>query len=276
MGPLARRTSLISLLLSFCALCAVGQDQVRGTAWTIGRRSTDTRGVSQWMLKPLWDDNLLSFPFERDDSPAEYDVGPLSNDGSYTNASVDGTWSPTFGGCRIFDGVDDYIETTGLFMNGLADYTLSVWAKPDDTNTYQAMAGWNENGAPEDENIAVVYVSAGSWGATDERENVIDGVADPAAALLGSWSHIAYTVVQNGNLTLYVNGVQVAQSGGVANVPVNQAVNLYIGGRSVDAGPLSFFNGALDDPQAYGRALASNEVYSLYLAGSTNGPRGVH
>jgi len=254
-----RLIGTVLLLTTLAASTVLASDvYVYGKAQTIRRDSNEKQPETLETNASLW------MTFEEDDGTNFYCYTTNACDGLATNASTAPAWSSDANGSMECDGVDDYIETSGLFMDGLADYTLAAWVNLDDTNTFQSIAGWNENGSGVDENIVLLYVTAGSWAAVDERENTIVAVIDPSGAALSAWSHVAYTAVQNGNITLYVNGIEVAQSAGVGNVVVNQDVNLYLCGRNVDGTAGSFVNGTIGEERLYIRALASNEVWTIW------------
>ncbi|MDR3457835.1 MAG: hypothetical protein P4N60_10350 [Verrucomicrobiae bacterium] len=89
-----------------------------------------------------------------------------------------------------------------------------------------------------------------------------------------TWYHVAVTY-DGALLKLYVNGAvdgQVAVTGPI----VTGSEPVRLGGGAPGGCPPYFFDGLLDEPAIYNRALASNEIAAIYLAGSAgkcnNGP----
>src|SRR5262249_11276769 len=79
----------------------------------------------------------------------------------------------------------------------------------------------------------------------------------------GVWYHVAETY-DGTTLTLYING----QSEGTAvpGFPPDYGTQpVYVGGVPPYA---AYLAGIIDEPSIYTRALASNEVYAIYSAGS--------
>ncbi len=95
------------------------------------------------------------------------------------------------------------------------------------------------------------------WDAGSYSDQSFGGYTFPTA----QWLHVTWTISAGGQATLYVNGVQVAQtSAGVPGALVDQS--------SIDVGAADGFQwplkGRLNDVLLYNRALAGAEVASLY------------
>lgn len=80
------------------------------------------------------------------------------------------------------------------------------------------------------------------------------------------WWHLGITHQDTGGgtgtATLYVDGLQVAQTTGLAN-PANDAVNCGLGARQSDG----WFIGQLADARVYNQALSANQMKALQLHG---------
>ena len=70
----------------------------------------------------------------------------------------------------------------------------------------------------------------------------------------------------SGNMTIYLNGAQVAQQN-IGSVTPQPSYDLYLGLRP--NGSQTRFYGALDDISLYNRALTSIEVENIYAAGQS-------
>jgi MSHA biogenesis protein MshQ len=82
------------------------------------------------------------------------------------------------------------------------------------------------------------------------------------AVSLGQWSHVA--LVYNGtNRTFYVNGV----FAGSGNAPKIASVNDTSTIGNVVPNDDASFNGEIDEVSVYNRALSSDEIAAIYLAG---------
>ena len=96
------------------------------------------------------------------------------------------------------------------------------------------------------------------------RFSIINGGAEQQlnapALTVGQWSHVAVTLSASG-ASMYVNGVQVAQSNAVTISPLNIKPVLNYIGRSQSTYPL--FNGFIDDFRIYNYALSANEIAQI-------------
>ena len=88
-----------------------------------------------------------------------------------------------------------------------------------------------------------------------------------AAGLLrrNVWQHIAITYDSKGIATIYCNGAMAARND-VGVFSPQMAYELYLGAHH--PGGSEFYRGALDEVSLYNRALSSDEIASIYLAGS--------
>ncbi len=126
---------------------------------------------------------------------------------------------------------------TGVaMMSGVSTSGRHIWNVQ--TNTTQPMFGTNKQG------------SAWNW-------------AYGTAFTLNKWEHYVGTY-SNGNMVLYINGVQVVTQTNTYTTATSSANPLYIGrGLSATAG---FFNGDIDDVGIWNRVLTAAEISNLYLS----------
>ena len=155
-----------------------------------------------------------------------------------------------------FDGSNDYIKysddaTLGR-MDGATDYTIEAWVYPIDGSVAEydrvldryysfniQMYDQDNNGKVEDWYFVAIDGSG--------NKHFFNTQGD-ATLTLDAWNHIA--VICNstaGTLKLYVNGLDVTQSGGYSDYQLrssHSSDNLYIGSHGTSA---SFLGGYLDE-----------------------------
>jgi len=89
--------------------------------------------------------------------------------------------------------------------------------------------------------------------------------ANSSAIVPGLWYHVAFTYDES-TMKLYLNGIPVATSVIGAHAVAVSTNNLHIGGVD-DNNPVGF-NGLIDEPAVYNRALSDAEIAAIYNAGS--------
>lgn len=161
----------------------------------------------------------------------------ISNDGSGTNERIRSTAS-TFG--------------TG------SELSTSIWLRTSNTQDRSifsyAVSSGNNNAFLlfRPDNLQVYLQSA---------INVGGNVAD------GEWHHVVVTFVDNGQLTVYIDGVQTHQSTqSTRSVAPGGTLVLFQEQDSVDGGfaPSQEWLGELDEVATWDRILTANEVENLY------------
>lgn len=181
------------------------------------------------------------------------------------------------GQCFGFDGSVNAYVTAGTAGNlGTSDFTVEFWLQTTGTNIMAVMEKWQECDAC----VAGWAIRVGRNGAGN-YPGVIGfeifgppGCSDYAGLGTtvndGQWHHVA--LVRSGvNASMYVDAVMVTNVTMPSVINVNNTATTQMG-RSICAccdGTQSF-NGKLDEVAIYSRALSSNEVASIFSAG-TNG-----
>jgi hypothetical protein len=92
-------------------------------------------------------------------------------------------------------------------------------------------------------------------------------VASMPQLLDGSFHHVAATWDRSA-FTLYVDGLLVGtkpSQGGTLNP--TSSVAFQLGGELTSIGTPFYFNGSIDEPAIYGRALSGSEIAAIYNAG---------
>jgi hypothetical protein len=166
-----------------------------------------------------------------------------------------------------FDGSDDYLEapnapdlnpTTGItleawvYQAGGASDNVPIFSKDDISSARQYLLTLPGNGKFRPHiwttGSGLVYFN----GSTTVQ--------------LGAWYHVAMTY--NGtNLILYVNGSQDGSATASGTI-VTGSDPLRIGGSYSGGWGNYKFNGLIDEPTIYNRALSASEISAIYVAGT--------
>ena len=167
--------------------------------------------------------------------------------------TVTGDTSLTFGkdnssnSAYYFDGNGDYLEYV-TNIPSFDNYTISLWAKPASSGTYEAMFSSydnSNNGFQIDLNGNNFHIRKSSGG------NIVLSTAQ-----LEVWTFIAFTY-DGTNSIGYINSVSDNESSGGTT-----EFNRFRIGRN--RGGSTYFSGAIDELRIYNRALTASEIASLY------------
>ena len=153
-------------------------------------------------------------------------------------------------------------------LNPAGDFTISAWVRADGGQgqfrsplTSRSEAGGSLRGY-------MFYASFLNTWAVQIGANSSWSYIDGGAVNIGQWTHIAATYdatsvtngIYNGTLTLYIDGIQVAQTN--SQYLPNNGNNLTIGGGG-DFGNQFLFNGGVDSVNIFNAALTDNEISAL-------------
>jgi hypothetical protein len=181
-------------------------------------------------------------------------------DGTIVNWSWDFDDGNTSYGDRAlsFDGVDDYIETDGMYLDG--NRTFEVWMKPDfsyDDGEEHEWIYWNAGGT---------YMH-GYKHSNDKTYFVIRGLNNWKGAYeviqfeTDTWHHFAGVYNKTDDkLYLYWDGELIASAQGSGELSGVEG-NFYIGSNG---GFCRWFDGVIDDVRIYNRPLSSSEIQDNY------------
>jgi hypothetical protein len=178
-----------------------------------------------------------------------------------------------------FDGTNGYVSVPDSDSLKPANITLESWVWLDPavhTNPTVEVIMFKKNTRFfnfEGFNLAKETVDYGGGHYTNRFDAVISSQGGNQVILRGTsaiqrgvWYHVAETY--DGNLlTIYVNGV--AEASVVAGFPLDYGTRPLFIGQSGEASPYDdYLGGIIDEPSLYSRALSSNEIAAIYLAGS--------
>jgi large repetitive protein len=153
--------------------------------------------------------------------------------------------------------------------------SVEMWVKPLDTGfparVQTLVSRWDFPSTDDSaRSYALVLDPFGSlvWMTDETSTRRPVELSAPASQLFdGTFHHVAATWDQS-QITLYVDGVQVASTAsqrGTLNPAASTSVRL---GSKNGLGDRFFFNGVIDEPAIYGRAVTAAEVAALHSAGA--------
>jgi len=175
-------------------------------------------------------------------------------------------------GCGVFDGVDDFVNTSGTILDGLAttgDFSVSGWAKTAAATSFAVISqGYGAHGG-------------GRWlsGSASVKSYVslYGGASSPSyKTAAGSsvvqntgWNNITSVFSRSGGtIYLYFNGHLEGTATWDGYVEVMQAGRVNIGKvQYTNSNGGYLMNGYIDDVRAYKKALSAAEVLAIYDAG---------
>jgi len=196
------------------------------------------------------------------------DLSRNNNNGTFINGP---TFNSLNGGSIVFDGVNDYVNTTQIQFDRLNSFTLSAWINSTIVNYFQIIN--NENSSYRGYQFAVA--SGGNLGQfylflrNTVTTNFI-GAYSTNIIPANNWVYLVATY--NGSslssgINLYLNGTQEIISSTVGNNLTSTIISnetTWIGQRRPTAqGP---FNGRIAQVSIYNRALSAQEVLQNFNA----------
>jgi len=197
---------------------------------------------------------VVNMPFEATTNTAfSRDFTTFNSDGVSTNITYS-TTQGIVGGAYIFNGQNDEINITGKSEHNFGtniDFTLEAWIKTDNENGTIIIKGNANSGAAyylavSDFN-ATAYIADGTNNVSVSSTNVTDDV----------YHHIVAVFDRDQNLTLYVDGSNVASASISSIGNVSNSGNVMIG----SAGDTDWFLGNIDEVKIFrNRALSAEQV----------------
>lgn len=179
-----------------------------------------------------------------------YDRSGAGNTGTLTGGAA--ITEGKAGQALSFDGTDDYVDMGNATNLQIATGTVSAWIKTSNAGaSYRAVAiKGDAYGFFLKDNVLMAY----DWGGGNVDRSTGVNLAD------GVWHHVV-EVFQSGvasGTTFYVDGALVSTT---TMTVAFQTTRLAIGNNY---GQSQYFNGRIDEPRVYNRALTAAEIASLY------------
>ena len=175
-------------------------------------------------------------------------------------------------GDASFDGDGGTYLSTGvnILPSGLTQLSMAGWYNSTSVNFFILSASTGNsysNSGP--------FLSVGANGSAVPQFGVFvndNGSQDNAAGTTeindGNWHYVVGTWNQAGNITLYVDGTQVAQNSSSGN-PINSAINFPLNvNTNGDASYATGVSGQIDELGVWTRELSPSEVNELYNGGA--------
>jgi len=149
-----------------------------------------------------------------------------------------------------FDGDEDYLEYTGIIPS-FDSYTISLWAKPSSSGTYEAMFSSYDD---PDKGFQIDLDDVGNFHI--RKAGASGGNIVLSAAQLEVWTFIAFTYDGTNSIGYINDNITVSDPGGTTEF------NRFRIGKNRNGG--THFTGAIDELRIYNRALTASEISSLY------------
>ena len=182
--------------------------------------------------------------------------------GGLTTANSSPAISGDVGTCSYaeLDGIDDYVALGNPdLLNFSGEITLAAWIRPDLSDGRRNIIVHGHTYSPKSEVIFRIRdgeYQVGSWNGV----NYVATSTIPADDVgLGNWVHLAGTY-DGTTWRLYRNGVEVASTTNVTGA-LTVAEDWAIGARGT--GTERFFDGGIDEPKIYSKALTEAEILAL-------------
>lgn len=173
------------------------------------------------------------------------------------------TWVAGHSGQALsFNGTSDYVDITySSAMNFIDNFTLAAWINPSATTSLRRIITLPADGPTGTEQYSLL-INAGNlefWVGNNGP------LSTPYTPGTGTWHHVAATIA--GPLsTLYIDGVQVAQSSTGGNSRYFHALGNMAIGRFSATFP-QVFSGSLDDVRIYTHPLSAAQIAVLAADG---------
>jgi hypothetical protein len=201
---------------------------------------------------------LADWSFDEAAGSVVYDESGNGADGKIEGAVyVDGI----SGTALLFDGIDDYVDTTDF--NIPDSFTVSLWINPNTTDYWQCFIGKHTS-----ENHNIVKFGYYDYLGTQGFSFNIRTDAHREGVMTTGWQHMVYTGEKTDHSTtlvaVYRNGILLWQK--VLNAVIGNAHGrAWTIGQDWDpVGRTDFFTGIIDEVRIYGRALSGNEIQELF------------
>ena len=170
------------------------------------------------------------------------------------------------GTCFQLDGVNDYLKISAATNydvgKSAAGFTVEFWAKAGAVGNDTAVVGWN-NGV-NDRGVKLYEYSDNLYVTVWETNGTAHFVGNIGGVFNNTWRHIALTYDRvTGLARVYVDGV-IRLAPNIGSFVPQTDYDFYVGTWP----GLRFFAGQVDEVSLYTRPLTTNEIQSIYGAGS--------
>ena len=188
-----------------------------------------------------------------------------SNDGTAINSRVFDATGKIDKGFDFTQG-NDYINTN--LKPVFDDYSISFWIKDYIIPTaYGRRYFGSMSGSGQSERFAGEMRSTDEF-LWDDRRGGNSVTATTTGGYFDSdvWTHVVVTAQRDGDLKIYVNGVERASESGIHDSEMNVDANIFIG--NVNGGFQTQPRSMFDEVAIWSRAISSSEVTDIYNNGN--------
>jgi hypothetical protein len=219
---------------------------------------------AQYSATVLADGPVSYYRFEEASGTVASDSSGNANDGLHVNGVAVGQpgLSPDLGFALYYDGLNDFTQTANVVGD---DFSLEAWfntsvSSPTGGHTYEGDG----------------LVWADAWGTADDfilgvvNDQVSFFTGNPDTSVAGGqlvndgqWHHVVATRQRGGDVTLTLDGVEVA-TGPTSDEILDDNPEIHIGGNTLDD---RHFQGFVDEVAYYDRVLAPAEILEHYRVG---------
>jgi len=196
------------------------------------------------------------------------DFSPARNHGTLTLMDPATDWVVSGGKAALdFSPSDDRVVVTNTASLQLAGpLTMAAWVEPLNGATNQGIiAKHNTTGSNRSYGMYLSSTEVPSGIISQTGTGTTNTVTGPSSLALSTWSHVAVVYVPSVRLTLFVNGLQVAEN------TTSIATTAYVG-STADVWLGAIFTpdnntlvGRLDDVRLYNTALSDKDIALLSL-----------
>jgi len=191
-------------------------------------------------------------------------VGDYSGNGNTGTLTDSPTWvTGKFGSALELDGSGDYVDAGANSVTGNSAFTLTAWIKTDTVSKYSGAISIGASGGNLSAYIGTVKTAqngtSNSVGGGIYGSNYGSGVTT-----LNEWVHVALTFSggSGGTAKIYVDGEETNST----TVSPNLA-STYVRLGRIGSDTVYDFDGEVDEPRIYNRALSATEIAALYGSG---------
>lgn len=210
------------------------------------------------------DSAVSRWSFNDADTDGSTAVDVWGSDDGTINGATTGV-SGELGEAYEFDGSDDEVEIGSTSSFDLDEFSASVWCNfstPPEIYRIVFRGNLGDSGTDATFDMWVrdsdgIHFEVGDGGSKD-------GVSTTAINY-NQWEHVVGTF-DGSEVKIYINGAE-EDSTSTSLSPTHNGKGLLIGTGENDR----WYDGKLDDPRIYDKALSSNEVDNLYNEGNIDG-----
>jgi hypothetical protein len=185
---------------------------------------------------------------------------------NYSGSLINGpTFSSANGGSIVFDGVDDYIGTTGIQT---PSFSINSWIKLNELNRFHGIMGRadsifsNLSYAFRILNTNQLSISLSNSGTSNP---LYLEVTSPTSLQISTWYNVTVTFTKPTTI-LYINANTSIVDTNFNSDLFNSTSNSIIGGYTYGNGLSYLMKGNISNIQFYNRALSASEVLQNYNA----------